>query len=296
MPGRSGLHTLAAIVAESFWTRYRDSADFALFAAAVVLIALIVTRIGTISVRRLQHRMQEAQSAKQELALQRAATVAHALNYAVRVAVWTIAALTILGRAHVELGPLIAGAGVAGVALGFGAQSIVRDYLAGFYLLIEDQLDVGDAVDILVGGVTLSGHVSDLTLRTTWLRTDEGRVHIVPNGGIAYVTNHSRGEGELRVRVRLRPDRDERELRHLIDRVLDEVRSDQRLRLAAFHGPSVRRFERVGDALEVEVVAVSRPERREELARLLRERLEARLPVIREPSDGARSPRGDGEG
>ncbi|HEX9094430.1 MAG TPA: hypothetical protein VF902_10675, partial [Coriobacteriia bacterium] len=102
-----------------------------IFVAAVLIVAMVVTRIGTIAVRRLQRRMEAAQSAKQELALQRASTVAHTLSYVVRVVVWTIAALTILGRANIQLGPLIAGAGVVGVALGFGAQSVVRDYLAG---------------------------------------------------------------------------------------------------------------------------------------------------------------------
>lgn len=276
--GRTGV-----LGAESFWMRYGKQLDFAGFVLVVLVVATVVTRIGTVAVRRLQRRMESAHTAKQELALQRAATVAHALNYAVRVAVWSIALLTILGRAHIQLGPLIAGAGVAGVALGFGAQSIVRDYLAGFYLLIEDQLDVGDAVDLLVGGVKLSGEVTELTLRTTWLRTDDGQVHIVPNGGIAYVTNHSRGEGEVKVTVRLDPAEDPAQIRSVVDRLLEDVGGDRRLHVAVFDGPSVRRVEEVGDALEVEVTAVARPERRDELATILRERLEHRLRPL--PSD-----------
>jgi moderate conductance mechanosensitive channel len=261
-------------VASTFTDNYLDDV---LFVAAVVLIALIVTRIGTLSVRRLRRRMEGARNAKQELALQRASTVAHTLNYAVRVVIWTIAALMILGRANIQLGPLIAGAGVAGVALGFGAQSIVRDYLAGFYLLIEDQLDVGDLVELSVAGVKLVGTVFEVTLRTTSLHTDDGRVHIVPNGGIAYVTNRSRGEGEVRVVVRLDPGEDAAEIRRVVDGLLAEVRADPRLRLAVFDGPAVRRIEPVGDALEVDVVAVARPERREELSMVLRQRLEQRL-------------------
>jgi small-conductance mechanosensitive channel len=260
--------------ANAFTSRYLDDV---IFVASVLVVAIVVTRIGTISVRRLQRRMEAARSVKQELALQRASTVAHTLNYVVRVAVWTIAALTILGRANVQLGPLIAGAGVVGVALGFGAQSIVRDYLAGFYLLIEDQLDVGDVVDIFVGGVRLTGTVTELTLRTTWLRTDEGEMHIVPNGGIAYVTNHSRGEGPVRITIRLDPFEDADEIRRIVEGVLAELRADPRLRRAVFDGPAVVRLERVGEALEVEVAAVARPERRHELNAMLRERLERRL-------------------
>jgi small conductance mechanosensitive channel len=203
--------------------------------------------------------------------------VAHTLNYAVRVVIWTIAALMILGRANIQLGPLIAGAGVAGVALGFGAQSIVRDYLAGFYLLIEDQVDVGDLVELNVAGARLAGTVLELTLRTTSLRTADGEIHIVPNGGIAYVTNRSRGEGEVRVTVRLDPGEDAAEIRRIVEELLAEVRADARLRLAVFDGPSVQRVQPVGDALEVDVVALARPERREEVATLIGQRLEQRL-------------------
>jgi moderate conductance mechanosensitive channel len=271
---------VTSTVASTFTSRYLDDA---IFVGSVLLVSIVVTRIGTISVRRLQRRMEAAQSAKQELALQRASTVAHTLNYAVRVVVWTIAALTILGRASIQLGPLIAGAGVAGVALGFGAQSVVRDYLAGFYLLIEDQLDVGDVVDVLVAGVKLTGTVTELTLRTTSLRTDVGQVHIIPNGGIAYVTNHSRGEGEIRVTIRLDPGEDPGEIRRVVDLLLSDIRSEPNVRRALFDGPTVRRVQAVGDALEVDVVAVARPERRDELSSMLRERLEHRLRPL--PSD-----------
>jgi small conductance mechanosensitive channel len=253
------------------------------FVAAVVIAAIVVTRLGTLSVRRLQRRMEAAHTAKQELALQRASTVAHALNYAVRVTVWTIALLMILGKANIELGPLVAGAGVAGVALGFGAQSIVRDYLAGFYLLIEDQLDVGDVVDMLVGGTTLSGRVTELTLRTTSLRTDQGRIHIVPNGGIAYVTNHSRGEGEVEVEVRLRDDEHSGDVRAAVDALLADVRRDPGTRLAILDGPWVGSVEPTGDGVAMKVVARARPDRRDDVAAMLRERLEGRLRTL--PTD-----------
>jgi small-conductance mechanosensitive channel len=279
-----------------FWSLYTDDL---IFATIVIVVAIVITRVGTISVHRLQRRMETARSARQELSRQRAATVAHTLNYAVRVTVWTIAILTLLGRANIELGPLIAGAGVAGVALGFGAQSIVRDYLAGFYLLIEDQFDVGDVVDIFVAGVKLTGSVLELTLRTTSLRAPDGQMHVVPNGGFAFVTNHSRGEGEVRLTVRVEPWQDPAEIRRLVDELEDDVQADPTLRLAVFDGPIVQRLDPVGDALEVDVVASARPERRDEVALALRERLERRLRAlpsdvdVREiPPDGS-SPAGD---
>jgi small conductance mechanosensitive channel len=88
----------------------------------------------------------------------------------------------------VDLKPILAGAGVAGLAIGFGAQTLVKDLIAGFFLLLENQVRVNDVVTI--GDAT--GLVEAMNLRTTVLRDVDGRVHIVPNGAISIVTNHTR--------------------------------------------------------------------------------------------------------
>ena len=89
----------------------------------------------------------------------------------------------------INIGPLLAGAGVAGLAISFGSQSLVRDVISGFFLLIENQFDVGDVVDL----AGLSGSVEHMTLRVTQLRDVEGAVHLIPNGQILTVTNRTRG-------------------------------------------------------------------------------------------------------
>ena len=103
------------------------------------------------------------------------------------VVIWIIAGLTVLGQFDISLAPLIAGAGIAGVAIGFGAQSLVRDFLSGVFILIEDQYGVGDYID--VGDVT--GQVEKMTLRVTTLRDVQGTVWHVPNGEIHRVANKS---------------------------------------------------------------------------------------------------------
>lgn len=105
----------------------------------------------------------------------------------ISVVVWTIAVLTSLGTLGINLAPLVAGAGIAGVALGFGAQSLVRDFLSGVLMLIEDQYGVGDVIDV-AGTI---GEVESVSLRTTRLRGVDGTVWHIPNGEITKVGNLS---------------------------------------------------------------------------------------------------------
>ena len=107
--------------------------------ALVVALAVAVSRIGTIAVRRLRRRVEGEPGATAELTLQRTTTLVQTLATAIRAGIWTLAVLLILGQVGLNLGPLIAGAGVLGVALGFGAQAMVRDFLAGFFVVFESQ-------------------------------------------------------------------------------------------------------------------------------------------------------------
>jgi small conductance mechanosensitive channel len=118
----------------------------------------------------------------------RANTIASALRSTVSVLVWSIAGLMVLGVFEIDLRPLLAGAGIAGIALGFGAQSLVRDCLNGLFILIEDQYGVGDSVDLGLA----SGSVEAVTLRATVVRGVDGTQWHVPNGQILRVGNSSR--------------------------------------------------------------------------------------------------------
>ncbi|NLA35150.1 MAG: mechanosensitive ion channel family protein [Actinobacteria bacterium] len=100
-----------------------------------------------------------------------------------------ITALLVLSELSINLAPLLAGAGIAGIALGFGAQSLVKDVLAGFFILVEDQFGVGDIIDV----GTANGTVEEITLRSTRLRDLQGTVWHIPNGTIQHVGNKSQG-------------------------------------------------------------------------------------------------------
>lgn len=119
--------------------------------------------------------------------LARANSLRQVLTSSATVVVWSIAVLMILGVVGVDLAPLLAGAGIAGVALGFGAQTLVKDCIAGFFMLLEDQYGIGDVVDL--GEAT--GVVEAITLRVTVLRSLDGTVWHVPNGVVQRVGNKS---------------------------------------------------------------------------------------------------------
>jgi small conductance mechanosensitive channel len=116
---------------------------------------------------------------------QRSATVVKFSTSVVRLVLWTIVFVSLLGEININIGPLLAGAGVLGAALAFGAQNIIKDYLAGFFILLENQYTLGDVVRI----GALSGTVEEITMRITVLRGVDGAMHVIPNGTIQSVSN-----------------------------------------------------------------------------------------------------------
>lgn len=167
--------------------------------AVTLLAAFVLLTFARLAVRRMQRRLEGAESETQELNLQRAATLAQAVSYVIKVAVWSVTLLLLLGEFGLDVGPLIAGAGIAGIALGFGAQSVVKDFLSGFFFLLEDQFSVGNLVTLNAGGKEgLEGRVEALSLRTTELRDEAGTLHIIPNGNITVVGNRSRTKSRRR--------------------------------------------------------------------------------------------------
>jgi len=132
----------------------------------------------------------KAQTTESEIELrQRVETLTRVVTSLTRVAVISLAIVMVLGELGMEIKPLLAGAGIAGIAVGFGAQSIVKDFFAGFFILLEDQFDVGDTVTI--GAVT--GTVEQMTLRVTVLRDANGTAYFIPNSFITQVANKTHG-------------------------------------------------------------------------------------------------------
>lgn len=139
--------------------------------------------------RGVRQRLREMAEVAPQRRRQRAATIGSLLRATVTVTVFSIAALIILGELGIHLGPLLAGAGVVGIAIGFGAQSLIKDLLAGLFMLMEDQYGVGDVVEMN----DVTGTVTAIGLRVTTVRDDNGTFWYIPNGEIRRLGNHSQG-------------------------------------------------------------------------------------------------------
>ncbi len=165
-----------------------------LFVVLVILIVCVaITRLCLGAIRRVLGAMQaraQSESSLEEAAevAKRFSTIEALVGYAVNSFVFTIGILLVLEQIGLDVGPAIAGLGVVGIAIGFGAQAIVRDFFSGILILLENQYAQGDVVEI--AGVT--GTVEELTLRRTVLRDLDGVVHNVPNGEIKVASNRTR--------------------------------------------------------------------------------------------------------
>lgn len=197
---------------------------------------------------------------------QRALTLAAVLRNVASVIVYTMALLLCLGELDINLGPLIAGAGIVGVALGFGAQSMVRDFLAGIFIVLEDQYGVGDTVNL----GDASGSVEKVTLRTTWLRDLDGTLWVVPNGEIRRVANRSQRWARAVLDVRVGADADlERAIEVARQATLASYESDTSATMLA--EPKVLGVESLLDGAAVLRVTVrTRPGAQYDVARRLR--------------------------
>ncbi len=153
----------------------------------VVAGALAIIKAGRMAVDKTIASLEKKELLKAER-LKQTQTIGRILSNLVSVSIGVIAGIVILGELGVDIGPILAGAGVVGVAVGFGAQSLIKDVINGVFILLENHFNVGDVVK--VAGV--AGLVESMSLRLVTLRDLEGNVHIIPNGEIGVVTNMTR--------------------------------------------------------------------------------------------------------
>lgn len=179
---------------ESIWTTLQESwagmggaAISALRIAAIVVAAWVAIAVIQRAIRAFRIRI--ASRFDDREAVKRAETLGRVFRYVAAVVVSLVAGMLVLGELGVSVAPILGAAGVVGLAVGFGAQSLVKDYFTGFFILLENQIRVGDVVKLGDN----AGLVEVVTLRFVQLRDYDGRVHFVPNGAITTVINMSRG-------------------------------------------------------------------------------------------------------
>jgi len=207
---------------------------------------------------------------------QRVEAIAAAAAGAASFAIWIVAMVLILHSFGASIGPILAGAGLLGVALGFGAQSLVRDLVSGFFILVEDQFGVGDWVTMgKPDGVQASGEVEEVTLRATRLRAVDGTVWHVPNGQMTPVGNMSQHWSRALVDVRVSYATDVEQARRAIKEAADEVWHADNAILEEPEVWGVVNMDYTG--ILIRLVAKTEPLQQWRMGRELRERIKARF-------------------
>jgi small conductance mechanosensitive channel len=200
----------------------------------------------------------------------RMTTMHHLAARLVTALIAVIAVLMILAELDVEIGPAIAGLGVAGIAVGFGAQALVRDWLSGIFIVIENQYSVGDVVSI--AGV--DGVVEGFSLRRTVLRNLDGTVHSVPNGQIVVASNMTRGWARVNLDVSVAYDTDIDRATEVIDEIGREMTKDPSWGERLIEAPTVMRVNALGDsAVALKVLGQVQPAQQWAVAGELRKRI-----------------------
>ena len=201
---------------------------------------------------------------------QRAETIGALVGSVATFTVWSIAALMVFGELGLELGPLLAGAGIVGIALGFGAQNLVRDFLSGIFMLIEDQFGVGDVIK--AGPAT--GTVEGVSLRTTRLRDVEGNVWHIPNGTIDHIANKSQQWSRALLDVQVSYGTETAHAVEVIKQVATETWRDEVWSEEILEEPEVWGVESLdADGVTIRLVVKTKPLSQWKVARELRIRI-----------------------
>ncbi len=160
--------------------------------AIIILVAIVASLASQPILIRLVNRLVKSQDDMSEVQKQkRADTLVAVFGTAVHVLIWVIAVLVILSYLQVNLAALATGAGLLGIVIGFGAQSTIKDILAGIFIIAENQYRVGDIVSLYASGKDVAGVVERITIRITQLRDLDGNLHLIPNGAADVITNLS---------------------------------------------------------------------------------------------------------
>ncbi|WP_375493669.1 mechanosensitive ion channel family protein [uncultured Jatrophihabitans sp.] len=208
---------------------------------------------------------------------QRAATLGSVLKSATSATIFVIAFLLVLSELQIDLAPFIAGTSIVGVALGFGAQNIVKDFLAGMFMLLEDQYGVGDVIDF----EKASGTVEAVGLRSTRLRDNNGTVWYVRNGEVVRVGNKSQGFAQVVLDVPIDAWADVNEASTAMTETARAMAEEDTWRTVFLSAPEVQGVEALTrEETTIRLVAKVRPLEQWRTARELRRRIRDRLDAL----------------
>jgi len=240
----------------------------------ILLIAVttyIFTRFSRIVVRKLVNSaIRNSNYASQQDEVRREDTLVSIISTSIKVIVWVLAAMLIISELGVQIGPLIAGAGVAGIALAFGAQSIVKDFISGIFIVLENQYRVGDVVEL--NGV--SGVVKAITMRATVLRDLDGNVHHFPNGSIEHTTNKTMEYSKINLSIGVSYEDDIDRIEKVVNQVGSDLSQDPVWGSDIIKSPYFARISNFGESsVEIKIFGKTAPGKHWAVTGELRRRL-----------------------
>ena len=234
----------------------------------IVVGALVLSRLLRVMVRRIAA-LQE-KKLPSGVRAQKIRTMASVITSVGVFVIFFWAVLQALPLFGLNLGPLLASAGIAGLAIGFGAQTLVHDFINGFFILLENQYDIGD--NVRIAGV--KGTVEAMSLRHTLLRDEDGTVHFVPNSEIKIVSNTTRDWSQLTLRVTVAYSEPSDRIVKLLQEIGDEVRHDPAYAEDIVSDIQVPGIDRVGNGeAEYLMLVKTRPNKQYAVSRELRRRI-----------------------
>lgn len=233
----------------------------------IVLGTFLVLRVAGALVSRLEQTIRERSVGEEAARDKRARTIGGVLRGGARSLVFVVAALMAVRELGLDITPALAAAGGFGVAAGLGSQSLVRDWISGFFIIHDDQYGVGDTVR--VAGV--AGTIEQLTLRHTELRDGDGSLHFIPNGEIKIVTNLTKSWAAPLIRIPVSADEDPERVLRVLNEMVSAFRADAATAALLVDGPTVLGIDDVSAGqYTVLIQARTRPENRHPATRALR--------------------------
>jgi small-conductance mechanosensitive channel len=234
-----------------------------------VVIAIVLIRLLNIVSRRLA-RVNQSNLVTSSVRAQQLHTISSIIRSFGLTTIVFFAVVTVLFDLGIHVGPLLASAGIAGVAVGFGAQTLVHDVLNGFFILVENWFDVGDVIKIGV----FQGSVEMLTLRRTVLRDADGSVHTIPNSTITAVTNMTRDWTQVAMHVAVDYKENSDRIIELLQQLGAEIRNDERFRDSIVADPLVPGIDRMtANEVDYLMLVKTRPGQQYAVSRELRRRI-----------------------
>jgi small conductance mechanosensitive channel len=284
-------NTLAVTSLSDFGTWLRSNGlEIVLLITGALLLARFASWFGAKTTERIDARDHDSDAIVRSEAAKHRHSVTQVLTWSVIVLIYCVAGVQVLARFGIPITSLVAPATIAGVALGFGAQRVVQDILAGFFIITERQYAFGDLIRISNLGATagVTGTVESVTLRVTNLRTVDGEVVTIPNGQINQVTNLSRDWARAVVDVPLPATVDINRVNEILQAVGKAIYADESFRPLMLDAPTVMGVDRIEvDSFSIRMVVRTLPGKQFVVSRALRAQIAKALQAegITLPSD-----------